>query len=186
MHEMEPKDSGDDLQEHPLVTFGREKRYVLESMAEFRRKASDSERKIEHIRRAILGDKKLTLEQAIDAITRLSPSAMDLVVLLVNSNDLEDRFEKGIQAAAAGARSAMGRKGGEAEKLPKTKAYALQLAGEYVSAHTTLQWAGTIANAIKARVYLYSRCKEIRENLSENSDTLKTWIKNSNLSQKRR
>lgn len=105
MHEMEPKDSGDDVPEHPLVTFGREKRDVLESMAEFRRKASDSERKIKHIRRVILGDKKLTLEQVIAAITRLSPSAMDLVVLLVNSDDLEDRFEKEKNEVAAGART---------------------------------------------------------------------------------
>ncbi len=91
---------------------------------------------------------------------------------------------KQLEIASTTAISAMGRKGGSKDKRPLTKAYALQLASEYVSRHKALQFAGTIANAIKAQVYAYSWGEGINENLSENSDTLKMWIKNSDLPQK--
>ena len=79
--------------------------------------------------------------------------------------------------------SVNGRRGGSKEKRPKTKAYALKLAHEWTGCRDSLQWAGTIANAIQIKVVTYAQ--QVGESLSTETRTLKSWIKSSDVPQRR-
>jgi hypothetical protein len=169
--------------ESSLQRFGKEQEELLEAMARFQAQAAYSERKIGHIRR-ILANKGLPLARVLAEINQLRPTAMDIMVLLESRAELEERMAREKQEAVE-RQVESGRLGGSATKLPKTKAFALREAQKFVGAHDRPQWAGTIANSIKRSVIAYSRRTDVSENLSEETQTLKKWIQDSNLRQRR-
>lgn len=93
MKTKKPENSDAESLEHPLIKFARGNKELLDAMADVNSSIRYSERKIAHIRRKILADNKLSLDQVLERITNLYPSAMDIMVLLEDGDDLKERLE---------------------------------------------------------------------------------------------